>query len=134
MTQANQPLQRRAGLNIGVEPSMGVHLQDAGAKERILDTTVGSETVILECPPKTARTPLVSGEGSEGMIINNTASGFAYRVFFRDELGNDIPLGGQTIIGPNVASEFNYGEAIDDLGFTLTPGQKIVIKAEVGKK
>jgi hypothetical protein len=133
MTQANQPLQRRAGLNIGIEPNVGVHLQDAGAKERILNTQVGAETVILECPPKTARTPLVTNSfESAGIIVNNTANAYSYRVYFRDELGNDIPLSSAppVTISNNDVGNFSYGDLLEETGFTLTPGQKIVIKTE----
>ena len=129
MTKANVPLQRRAGLNIGIEPDFSVYLQDAGGKEKALNTPVGSETVILECPEGVARTPLSMGENS-GVIANPTAIDFNYTVFFRDELGNDAALTGVQTLAGNSNDAFVYHDGrLQDTSFTLTPGQKIVIKS-----
>ena len=129
MTQENTPLQKRAGANIGIEPGMGSPFrQDGGAKEKILSAVVGAESVILECPDRVARTPLAVGE-AQGVIRNGSAADFNYQVFFRDELGNDCPLTGVVTITPGGFGDFGYHDGrLAETGFTLTPGQKIVLK------
>lgn len=127
----NRPLQARAGLNIGIEPDVGQFLQDCGGKEVLLSSTIGAETVLMECPPKTARTPIPLG-GAQGIIFNTTAVEFFYVTYYRDVDGNEIPLIDPTSpesVAANSADVFEVHDGrLDETGFTLTPGEKIILR------
>lgn len=135
MTTKNQPLQQRAGRNIGIEPSLFPFIQASASPTTVINPGVGSKTVIVECPEKTARTPLLPNESTAGgLIFNTTASDAYFDVLFVDAEGNEIRIGTVTATA-NADSEFRYADnigQIEDAIFVLTPGEKIVLQRILG--
>lgn len=128
----NTPLQRRGGLNIGVEPAQLVpFLQHAGGKQINLDPTVGAEHTLLECPEGVARSiSFLGGDLKGGIVVNTTPNTYSYRTFFRDAEGNEVPLMVADQNVPNTfVTPFSYQTGdLDEFGFTLNPGEKIILK------
>jgi hypothetical protein len=130
-TPVNVPVQLRAGRNIGIEPGLVPFVQDGASPETDVNPTVGSVTVILECPERMARTPQTGGTVS-GMISNRTAASFLYEVYFRDDQGNDALLAASVTLLAGAISNFLYGTEGDDSALVLCPGEKIVLKSVPG--
>jgi len=134
MATPNAPLQKRAGLNIGIEPGQYPFLQDAGGREVEINPTVGAKTVILECPQGIARTPLTqSADDTDGMIFNVSGADFHYEVWFRDVDGNEAKVADSATVGSGASVFFSANSGyLDDTAFTLTPGEKLLILSVSG--
>jgi len=126
---ANVPLQKRAGLNIGIEPGAAPFLQYSGGREVEISPAVGAKTVILECPEGIARTPLAqAAEDAGGVIVNTTTNTFDYEVWFRDADGNEAKIADVfSLAGPGAGPFVANNSYLDETAFTLTPGEKIFI-------
>lgn len=123
----NKPLQERAGRNIGIEPSSGVFLQSSGSNEVVVNTKLNSKTVAVSCPEGVRRTPNVA-EDYGGIVFNNTNSSFYYQTYFRDSLGNEVPMSTNVNEVPSKdTGEFMVSGVLETL--VLCPGEAIVIKA-----
>jgi hypothetical protein len=132
MTTVNVPLQARAGKNIGIEPGPGPFVQHAGGEETPVNPVVGSMTPILACPDGVRRTPLFRGAAAEGsgVIFNNTALDFSYRLFFRDKLGNEVPVGPLQTVGAAASDSLLGYDDLEETAFCLTPGESIVLRPQ----
>ena len=140
MAVVNKPLQRRAGRNIGIEPGFCTFMQDAGCPEIDVNTNIGAETVILECPAGMARSPQRLGtvvgdnpnNNPNGFIVNRTADPVAYTVLFQDDQGNKLEIAGGQTADPNDVSSFTYGLKGEKgglgLAIALNPGEKILLR------
>lgn len=125
----NVPLQKRAGLNIGIEePNFAPFLQDGGGKETQINPVIGAETVILECPAGSARS-VNNGSENQGMIFNTSAANFSYEVLFQDTLGNKLELNTGTVNAGEALSFVYQGKSAP---LVLVPGEKILLKAAQG--
>jgi len=132
MATPNVPLQKRAGLNIGIEPGAAPFLQYSGGREVEINPAIGAKTVILECPEGIARTPLTqvaeAAGGAGGVIVNTTTNTFAYEVWFRDADGNEAKIADVfSLAGPGFDAFVANNSYLDETAFTLTPGEKIFI-------
>jgi hypothetical protein len=133
----NQPLQQRAGRNIGIE-TLPVFLQAAGAPEIVVPITgAGTYTTLLEAVEGVLRTPFTRGEEA-GFVFNLDASACDFGVFFEDDAGNRmlIAVGSVDASGTLALDLSVNGSAVNPFTpakpLCLFDGEKIVITALVG--
>lgn len=122
----------RAGLNIGIEPSLLPWVQ-AGAQPKIL-VKLSGDTVVMEHTDQAARVPFTyggafeSGSTPAGVVYNDDpalAISSEIGFFFVDELGNEIAVAATNLssTAPNPII-FALGKTFGF--FCLAPGEKIV--------
>ena len=126
MTTTNVPLQKRAGRNIGIEPGSSPFVQDGGGRETNVPATLGAKTVILSCPDRMARSPQTGGIGS-GFVVNGTASDYTFKVFFRDDQGNEAQISNAQTVPTGDVLDFIYGVETGAINLVLCPGEKIIL-------
>jgi hypothetical protein len=125
-TSANIPVQLRAGRNIGIEKGLTPFVQAGASRETEINPTIGSSTVILLCPDKTARAIQTDVTPTSGLSINTTVATINYLILFQDTQGNKAFIGAG-IASPGVAN-FLYGTEADASTVVLAPGEAIVIE------
>jgi len=137
---ANEPLEKRAGRNIGIE-SLPVFLQAAGAPEVYLNNVptepaLSSSATLLEAVESALRTPFTRGEES-GMCFSSEAAVATLRVYFDDGEGNEMLIATVAISAGSVApldlsvngSEINPFTPSKPL--SLCDDEKIIVRASL---
>jgi hypothetical protein len=135
---ANQPLEKRAGRNIGIE-SLPVFLQAAGAPEVLIANvpeapTLSTAVTLLEGVEGALRTPFTRGEEA-GMIFNPEADIAVVGVYFEDELGNRMLIA-LNFAAADAATPLDLSVTGSDVNpftpakpLSLCDGEKLVVRA-----
>jgi hypothetical protein len=124
----------RAGLNIGIEPTLLPFVQAAAGN--IIPIAPSGDTVIAEHTDQAARVLFSAGGGGgdgSGWVWNTALDTVDINFYFVDDLGNEILLGGGAISGVPGPVELeleNFEPAPDESGafFCLAPKEKIVAR------
>ena len=123
---SDKNLSVRAGLNVGIEPSLLPWTRAAGGKPILVDEN--GDTLLMVASDKSARL-LGSGASVYGWLFADPPPGalVEFEIVFVDELGNEIIIGGTPpLANPvNVISLFGEKETAG-FNFCLAPGEKII--------
>jgi hypothetical protein len=121
----DRELSVRAGLNVGIEPTLLPFLQ-AGAGN-LIEVKPTGDTVIAENTGQAARVALTCATNLGGYLFNTSSDVRVIDFFFIDEVGNEISLTGATPISVGgspapilLADMLNF--------FCLAPGEKIIAR------
>jgi hypothetical protein len=123
-------LQQRAGLNIGIEPTLFPFVQAGSGRE--IPINPSGDTVIAEHTGQASRVALANANGISGWLTNTggPAPGIDVDFLFVDALGNEISLTGGFPI-PVGVDPGPVEIVLDNLvrTFCLAPGEKIIARA-----
>jgi hypothetical protein len=126
-------LQQRAGLNIGIEPTLFPFVQAAAGLEIPINLT--GDTLIMEHTEQAAKVPFMAGPGGFAPLGGwawNTGpeAPLAFLFFyFVDALGNEIPTAFVNGIPAPGSMEVIFNMTAKAGGyFCLAPGEKIIAR------
>jgi hypothetical protein len=130
---ANQPLEQRAGLNVGNQPGFLTFIQQAGCKSFVIPTN-DTKVVILEGIEQGHRSIYTQVEGSSSAIFNPKAVSYDWNLWFEDDEGNQMIVGAGTVVSavpPAVTADVISSGTLDESLFALAPGEKFLLAAHV---
>lgn len=135
MTDDN--LSKRAGLNIGIEPSLLPYIRAAkGSPIQIVNEQ--GDTLIAEPTDKAARVIMLessNGLGGGYVLSTDPAGADANKIlhlWFIDELGNEVEVETSSLVGSE-ATGFHVAANMSPIDFfCLAPGEKIIARVTTG--